>query len=241
MHSAASNLLAGVAGPGSFRRFPATWGWVGLIVGIQTLVACAGGANQLAELFVNLGLSRNGFLSGRIWQVLSYGLLHGSWWHAGLNALLVLVIGSRIESILGSVEMARATLAGVLGGGACHLLLGSGLVVGLSGGCVALLLMLTTLSPQSRMWPLPVSGKSLGLGIMSAELLLAMIDPALGLPALSAVGKLLTAYGMGGWFQVGHACHFGGGLAGWLYARWWLRPRISLAQLRRTRAKREAM
>jgi membrane associated rhomboid family serine protease len=104
---------------------------------------------------------------------------------------------------------------------------------------MGLLLLLTTLSPQSRMLPLPVSAKSLGLGVLLAELMLALIDPALGLPGLSLAGRTLTAHGVGGWFQMGHACHVGGGLAGWLYGRWILRSRVSLNELRCDRARRE--
>lgn len=221
-------------------RSPVSWLWFGIVMGIQTLVATAGGLDALGSWYENLGLSRDGFLSGKIWQVLSYGFLHGAWWHAGVNAVFVLLIGSRIEHMVGRSALMRASLAGVLGGGFGHLLLGSGLLVGFSGGCVALLLLLTTLSPQSRMFPLPVSGKSLGLGILMAELILALIDPALGLPGFSVAGRGLVNHGMGSWFQMGHACHFGGGLAGWLYGRWLLRPRITLDRLRRERARREA-
>lgn len=224
---------------GRWRDSPASWGCCGIVVCIQALVAGAGGADFLKAWYVNFGLSRDGFLAGEIWQILSYGLLHGTWWHAGLNALFVLVIGSRIERMAGSRVMVRVTCAGVLGGGLCHLLLGTGLLVGLSGGGLALLLFLTTLSPQSRMWPLPVSGKSLGLGIMLAESLFALINPALGWPGFSVVGRMFADHGMGAWFQVGHACHVGGGLAGWLYGRWVLRPRVTLAHLRRDRTRRE--
>jgi membrane associated rhomboid family serine protease len=157
-----------------------------------------------------------------------------------MNALFVLLIGSRIEYVAGRAVMIRVMLAGVLGGAAGHLVLGSGLLVGLSGGCLALLLLLTTLSPQSKMFPLPVSGRSLGLGILLAELILALIDPALGLPGLSLLGRNLADHGMDSWFRMGHACHFGGGIAGWAFGRWMLRPRITLDRLRRDRARREA-
>jgi len=211
-----------------------------LVLGIHLLAVWAGQTAPPGPWYETFGLSRAGFLSGKWWQLVSYGLLHGSWWHAGLNVLFVLAIGPRIEAILGSLGMVRTMLAGVLAGGLCHLLLGSGLLVGLSGGCVALLLLLTTLSPQSRMLPLPVSGKSLGLGIMAAEFLLALGDPALGIPVVSGAGRWLAAHGMGAWFHVGHACHFGGGLAGWLHGRWLLRSRVTLGQLRRDRARRDA-
>ena len=206
---------------------------------IQTGVASAGGAAVHPDWFVTFGLSRAGFLSGHLWQIASYGLLHGSWWHAGINSLCVLLIGSRIEHIAGRRTLLRATLAGVVGGGLGHLLLGSGLLVGLSGGCMALLLLVTTLSPQSRMLPLPVSGRSLGLGLLLAALVLTLLNPVLGVPGASVAGQWLASRGLGGWFQIGHACHLGGGLAGWLYGRWLLRAPVTLQQLRRARARRE--
>ena len=226
---------------------PVSWAWVAVILGIQALVMAVGGPDRQPawSWFQMLGLSREGFFSGKIWQVFSYGFLHGSGWHAGVNALFVLLIGSRIEHVAARAAMSKAVIFGVIGGGIGHLVLapgGSGapLLVGLSGGCLGLLLLLTTLSPQSRMMPLPVSGRSLGLGILSAELMLALIDPGLGLPGFSKLGEIFVRLGLGAWFQIGHACHFGGGLAGWIFGRWLLRPRITLGRLRRDRERREA-
>ncbi len=218
---------------------PASWVCVLTIVAIQTGIFLNGGPESLSSWFETLGLSRTGFLSGNLWQILSYSLLHGSWLHTGMNVLFVLFIGSRIEYIAGWGIMVRTITAGILGGGISHILLGHDLLVGLSGGCVALLLLLTTLSPQSRMFPLPISGRSLGIGIMLAEPILTLIDPALRLPGLSSVGEWLSGHGAGNWFLIGHACHVGGGLAGWWYGRWLLRPRVTLASLRRDRERRE--
>jgi len=220
-------------------RARASWACVLTIIAVQAVVSLNGGPESLSAWFETLGLSRTGFLSGKIWQLLSYGLLHGSWLHTSLNALFVLLIGSRIEHIAGWGTMVRATMAGVLGGGTLHILLGHDLLVGLSGGFVALLLLLTTLSPRSRMFPLPISGRSLGIGIMLAESFLTLIDPSLHLPGVSAAGVWLAGHGVGDWFRLGHACHVGGGLAGWFYGRWLLRPRITLATLRRDRERRE--
>ena len=222
------------------RNSPVSWICFGLVMGIHTLVESRGGPECVSWWFENFGLSREGCLSGKVWQILTYGFLHGSWLHAGINGLFVLLIGSRVEYIAGGVLMMRVIPAGIIGGGLCHLWLGSNILVGLSGGCVALLLLLTTLSPQSKMFPLPISGKSLGQGILLAELVLALIDPALDLPGLSEVGRKLVESGMGSWFLMGHACHFGGGLVGWMMGRWLLRPRVTLERLRRERARREA-
>lgn len=218
---------------------PASWVLAGTVIGIQTAVAALGGTKALDRWFESLGLSRGGFLSGEVWQILTHGMLHGGWWHAGLNALFVVIIGSRIEHIGGGGRMAKCTLFGILGGGLCHLILGTGLLVGLSGGCFGLLLLLTTLSPQSRMYPIPVSGRSLGAGLLLSALILALVNPDLGVPGFSVLGLALTDLGMDSWFQMGHACHLGGGLAGWLYGRWILRPRITLARLQRDRELRE--
>ncbi|MEO8614338.1 MAG: rhomboid family intramembrane serine protease [Luteolibacter sp.] len=226
---------------------PASLSVAGIIVAIHGWVSVAGGPfkRPVWEVYEALGLTRDGVLAGKVWKILSYGFLHGSWWHVLLNALFVLLVGSRIEHIAGPRATLKVALFGVVGGAIGHLLLAAGgqdaeLLVGFSGGCMALLLLLTTLSPQSRMMPLPVSGKSLGLGVLVAELLLALIHPALNLPGFSSVGKTLVAYGLDSWLPMGHACHFGGGIAGWLYGRWLLRPRITLKRLRADRERREA-
>jgi membrane associated rhomboid family serine protease len=238
MHSSGGPFSSAGRNLRQILHSPASWSWVVVILAIQLGVAIGGGPENLRPWFENLGLSREGVFTGKIWQLFTYSLLHGGWLHVGLNALFVLVIGSRIEVMTGRLPMMGVTAAGVLGGGLCHLLLGSGLLVGLSGGCLALLLLLTTLSPESRMFPLMISGKSLGLGILLAELILSLINPALGLPGFSRIGRMLVDQGMGTWFVLGHACHLGGGLAGWLYGRWILRPRVTLDRLRRDRERR---
>ena len=226
---------------------PACWTWVAVVLGIQLLVTAMGGQDRQPawSWFEMFGLNRQAFCAGKIWQIFTYGFLHGGWLHAGLNSLFLLLIGSRIEHMAGRAVMVKATVFGVLGGGIGHLVLAPGgssapLLVGLSGACLALLLLLTTLSPQSRMMPIPISGKSLGLGVLTAELILAAIDPKLGIPGLSPLGSWLVDHGQGAWFQLGHACHFGGGLAGWMLGRWLLRPRVTLKRLRRDRERREA-
>lgn len=185
------------------------------------------------------GLSRETLFAGEIWRLGTHAWLHGDWWHVALNAMLVLVFGARIEHIAGHAVVMRAMVAGLIAGGLLHVLMAQGLLIGFSGAVMALLILLVTLSPESRMFPLPVSGKSLGLGIMAAALVFAMIHPDGGVPWLNRLGRWLDQLGMGSWFQLGHACHLGGGLAGWGIGRWMLRPRISLARLQRDRAKRE--
>ncbi len=228
-------------------RSPACWAVVAVTGGIHLAIEWLGGPGQarVSAWFLEFGLSRGGILGGAIWSLLTYGLLHGSWWHWLTNAIFLLFIGSRIEFVAGRAVFWRALLFGVLGGALAHLLLvpengSTQVLIGLSGGCMALLLVMTTLSPESRMMPLPVSARSLGLGIIFASLLLTLMNLTLSLEEFSDLGKSFTARGWGDLFKMGHACHLGGALAGWLYGRWLLRPRITLKRLHSARSRREA-
>lgn len=223
----------------NLRRIPASHATLAVALGILAIHPVVQAFADPRWIYETLGLSRAGFLTGKLWQLFTHALLHGAWWHVALNSLFVLLIGSRIEHMVGSRMTLCVTLAGILLGGVFHLLLGAGLLVGMSGGCMALLLLLTTLSPQSRMLPLPLSGRSLGLGVLLASLILALVNPDLGVPGFRDAGQWLTRQGQSSLFQMGHACHFGGALAGWLCGRWILRPRVTLDQLRRDRARRE--
>ncbi len=224
------------------------WAAVFLIFAIQGLVELGGGHDRLRWWFETFGLSRAGVFgegSWKPWKLFTYGWLHGGWVHAGLNALFLLLLGARLESILGPRTVAATLTCGIAGGGIAHIALepvnpgGGLLLVGISGGCVALLLLQTTLSPESRMWPLPLSGRSLGWGVLLGELLLALINPGLGIPGLEEAGSFLEAQGFGDWFQIGHACHAGGGICGVLAGRWILRPRATIVRLQRDRLRRE--
>ncbi len=230
---------------GEWARCWFCWLVVLVVLAIQFLVGAVEAGDRPGWWYETFGLEREGFLRGRIWTIFTYGLLHGGWLHAGINVLFLLAFGSRLEATLGSGVVARTLCGGVVAGGIAHLLLvpagagGAFLLVGLSGGCVALLLLQTTLSPESRMWPLPVSGRSLGWGILLSAILLSLLNPSLGVPGLSALGGLLSEQGFGDWFRIGHACHAGGGIYGYLAGRWILRPRPTLARLQRERDRRE--
>lgn len=195
---------------------------------MEALLQAAGGTERAAWIYRTFGLSRGGMLEGRLWQLASHALVHGGWVHVALNAALLVLAGSRVERIGGSAALVKVLAAGITAGGVFHLLIPDGrpesLLVGISGGISALALWLTTLSPQSKMWPVPLSAKNLGIGLLIASGLLAIAAPWLP----------------DGGMRIGHACHFGGALAGWLMARHLLRPRVTLAALKKERARRES-
>lgn len=215
---------------------------VGVLLLVQLVLALAGGPGEVPAVYEITGLSREGIAEGRVWQLATHALVHGDWLHVALNALVLLAIGARIERIGGFGLWWRLMLGGTVLGGALHLLAGGpAILVGASGAVMAVLLWLTGVSPGSRMWPVPLSGRSLGAGLLLASLLLMLANPALGLPGISRVGEMLGLEQRRLLFGVSHACHLGGGLAGWLGARWTLRPRITLAKLQRDRRRREGV
>jgi membrane associated rhomboid family serine protease len=200
----------------------------GVILAIEAALAALGGSQAIPEVYQALGLSREGILRGWVWQIASHTLIHGVWWHALLNVLMLLATGARVERIDGWKTAARVFLMGSLAGGFAFLLLPlpapDMVLVGSSGGIFALLLWLTTTSPQSKMLLIPVSAKNLGLGLLLASGILAAGG------AWMPMGNL----------PVSHACHFGGALAGWLIARRNSREPVTLADLKKERARREA-
>ena len=167
---------------------------------------------------------------GLVWRSLSYAFVHGNTVHLALNLAGLLIIGPKVERIGGSRTLLKVFFAGAVIGGAAHLVLAPpeqrGIpLVGASGGITALLLWLTTISPDGRTWPVKVSGRSLGLGVIIAE------------ACLLAAAWFLREVNFG---PVAHACHLGGAIIGWGMARRLFRSSPKLEDLRKERARRES-
>ncbi|SHK06965.1 Membrane associated serine protease, rhomboid family [Rubritalea squalenifaciens DSM 18772] len=214
---------------------------------IHFVIELKGGALYWRPLYFSLGLSHEGIMAGKVWQLFSYALLHGNWPHVLANVLMLWLIGGRVQAIIGQKKLALTLLAGVFLGGVFHLMAdlmtgpeGWRLLVGASGAVIALLLLLTSLSPDSKMFPIPVSSRNLGLGVMMASLLLALMRPSMGVPGLSQAGLWISSLGFESMLsQVAHACHFGGGVAGLLMARVVYGRKVTLEYLQKQRRKRE--
>lgn len=229
---------------GRLFRARAPWAVAIVLLAIHAGVEWSGGYQRLPWWFQNFGLTREGEFGGKVWQAFSYGLLHGNWLHALVNVACLVMLGARLEHALGSGVVLRAMLWGIIGGAVGHLLLSPGrpddsLLVGSSGAAFGLMILMTTLAPESRLRWIGISGRALGAAMLAASLLLALSDPGLGLPGLSQAGEWVTRQGLDTSWKIGHGCHFGGGLAGWIYGRWLLRSRVTLQALQRQRAKRE--
>lgn len=200
--------------------------------------------DKLTQAQILLGLAKPNFLSGDFWQPLSYALIHADWPHLLLNGAAILLLGSKVEHIAGKRTIRLVAITAALAGGLFFLLLspslgsGSQRLVGSSAICFAFLALLTTLSPESRYFPFFVSGRSLGMGVILANLILALLNPDLPTGPLARLGSQLSDL-FPGLFRISHACHLGGSLAGYLVGRFMLRPRVTIEALRRERGKRE--
>lgn len=222
----------------------ARWSWfvVLLLLAIHAWVEWQGGYQEVSGLYEKAGLSSESWQQGNYASLLTYALLHGSWVHYSCNALLLLFLGARVENLLGGKRLVFLLLCGTLLGGFFHILMSgesSALLVGSSGAAMALLLTVTTLSPQSRMFPLPLSAGNVGLGILISSFLLMLLDPASPIPLFAGWGKELASRWGGDLFRIGHACHFGGALVGLLMGRWILRRPVTLTELQAQRERRE--
>ncbi len=183
--------------------------------------------------YEHLGLSWNGILHGKVWQLLSYAFLHADWFHLLVNLCMLWFVGGRVLTILGRKIFYELVITGVLAGAVLHLITSmvmmargynESYLVGISGACFALLFALIAISPQARISFIPVSGKNLGLGVVIAEAMMWLMHPSLGLPVFAALGEQMVLLGGGALFEISHACHLGGALAGWGMARRILAP-----------------
>lgn len=225
------------------RNSPVTWIWAVSLVLMHVLLDSLGGVTREPGVSIveHFGLNREGILSGHLWEVFTYGFIHGSWAHLFFNVMLILMLGSLIEDIVGGLILSQAIGCGMIFGGVIHaLMVPEGLLVGASGGCVSIFILYATLSPQSRVLPFFVSLGFLGAGFLLSSFLIALMNPELRIPVFSKWGASLDGVGLREIYGVGHACHFGGGLAGWATGRWILRPRWTLKRLRADQLRREA-
>lgn len=178
---------------------------------------------DLNSWYIDYGLSLNGVLTGKLWQPFTYALLHGSWFHLAMNVIPVYFLARCLERWVGGVRMFFVLVAGCLLGGVGHLCLSlcfsetdQSILVGLSGGLMAVLICICYLRPYSYLWKLPIRLQNLGTGMLVSSLLLALMHPSLELPMFAGCGLWMSEMAGEEFFRVSHTCHFFGGLAGWL-------------------------
>jgi membrane associated rhomboid family serine protease len=210
----------------------ATLGIIGLLLLAHLLtISWEGSAQEMVLHFRSLGVSLTGLKEGKLWVLVTYGLFHVGWLHLAVNLFGIMALGPKIERIIRARGLLRVFALGVLAGG-----IGQGLVsliqpqemllVGASGGVMALLLWLTTVAGDSPLRRLPLQARMLGWLVLIYEAVLLVVS-------------LLKTDLAGSGTQVSHACHIAGGLIGWWLAHRQFRMPPDLASLQRQREKHE--
>lgn len=219
------------------RNATETWTWI-LVYSAFQIVSVLWIGLETAQ--TALGLNQAAFFSGKILQLFTYPFIHGHWVHLILNAIALLILGSKVEHIIPKRSFRQLCIYAVIAGGLLFLLLSPSnqILVGASPICFAFLLILVTLSPESKFLPVFLTGKTLGIAIILIQLFFAIIHPDLPTGPLAVTGRWFSD-SFPELFKVSHACHLGGSLVGWLYGMHLLRPRITLEILKKQRAARE--
>ena len=149
----------------------------------------------------------------QVWQLLTYGFLHGSFTHLLFNMFALFMFGASLEQTWGEKRFLTYYLVCVIGAGLCQVLVGWWTVsqggdvyptVGASGGIYGLLLAYGLLFPNQQVMllfpPIPMKARTFVI--------------------LFGVIELLS--GLNGWQPgVAHFAHLGGMLFGWLLIRYW--------------------
>ena len=152
--------------------------------------------------------------SFEVWQLVTYGFLHGDWTHLFFNMFALYMFGGDIERLLGASRFVQYYLVCVVGAAVAQLVVMSGMstpplpTVGASGGVFGLLLAFGMAFPRRR---------------------ILLIFPPIPMPAWLFV----TLYGMlelylgvtGSQVGVAHFAHLGGMAAGYAMLVYWRRRR----------------
>ncbi|WP_018866305.1 MULTISPECIES: rhomboid family intramembrane serine protease [unclassified Thioalkalivibrio] len=156
----------------------------------------------------------------QLWQLVSYGFLHGGPIHLFVNLFAVWMLGVQIENAWGSRTFAVYFLVCVIGAGLVQLFVtayGNGDMIyptiGASGGVFGVLLAFGMMFPNQRLFliflPIPIKAKYFVIGYGALELYLGISGTLAG---------------------IAHFAHLGGMAFGFLLIQYWrdrlpIRPR----------------
>ena len=142
-----------------------------------------------------------------IWQLVSYGFLHGSLTHIAFNMLALYMFGSDIERLFGSRFFLQYYFACIITAAVTHLVVtgwmgaAPGPTVGASGGMFGLLLAFGWFFPQRRVLlifpPIPMPARVFVIVYGAIELALGVTGTARGIAHFAHLGGML-----GGWLML---------------------------------------
>jgi membrane associated rhomboid family serine protease len=150
-------------------------------------------------------LSAWGLEAGFWWQIFTHAFLHGNLLHLLFNMMGLWFAGRIVERVVGTWRFLGLYFAGAVAGGLFQLVFGgTAPLIGASGAVFGVILAFTTLFPQAQVMaivfilPLRLRARTLGIGLAASSFFL-----------------MFTGLMPG----IGHAAHFGGCVAGYLFAR----------------------
>lgn len=172
-------------------------------------------------LYLQYGLSRETLEAGRIYTLVTHMFLHGGLLHLGANMIALYSFGRVVENVVGVRRLLIVYLLGGIGGGLLQVILTpSILLVGASGGVIAVIVAFCWMnwSEPVRLLlvfviPLNLKGRSLAIGLLGGSLLFGLW--AEFAPASAGVIAI-----------IGHWAHLGGGLVGLAFGAVWFRERM---------------
>lgn len=194
-------------------------------------------------------LSLDGLRKGYVWQVVTFQLMHGGWWHILLNAWVMFVFGRVVEISLGAKRMLWLYFVSGIAGGLTQMLgvmffpglFGNVLVVGASAGAFGLVAAFAVMYPTHKLMlllffviPLRMKARTLTRFFIIIALFGILMPKLTGL-FLMVIGYFcryfpglmmhclvyyMQAYEMSK--NVAHAAHLGGIVAGGLIAKRWM-------------------
>jgi membrane associated rhomboid family serine protease len=180
----------------------------------QTLIMLLLGYPATAWVYHFFGLVPLGPIPGlRIWQPFTYIFLHGNIWHLLFNMLFLWMFGRELELVWGKTRFLNYFFLCGVGAGLIEVVVkltpmlwghrpSDIPTIGASGAIFGVLIANAILFPDRRIWliPFPVS-----------------IPMRPYVAAMAAIEFFLTLGSSGD--GIGHLCHLGGMLVGWLYLR----------------------
>jgi membrane associated rhomboid family serine protease len=139
-----------------------------------------------SSLYLDWLLVPSWFHAGEWWRLFSYGFLHASLPHLGLNMLALYILGRDLEPVFGRLRFTALYLVSQLGGGVAIYVFGepNRPVVGASGAVYGLLGALLVAVLRLKLNP------GYALGVIGLNLVLSVTVP--GISLLGHVGGLVT-------------------------------------------------
>jgi membrane associated rhomboid family serine protease len=194
-----------------------------LLISLAAVLVLQNSLEKFADIPVEqiFGFKPEDFLSGNIWQILTYPFLHGGLFHAGINAFFIYMLGSEFERRWGTRKFLKYYFVCAIGGALLQLLvwfaglwlfptvadnLGKTAIIGASGAIYGLFVAFGLIFGETYVllfFVLPVKAKHFVLIVAFGALYYAVFHS--------------DAKSGGG---IAHLVHLGGLFTGFLYLRW---------------------